>query len=163
MERRDMTSEPIDQPARTDLAHQTSVQPARWGRPLAITTAIVFFISSVFPVVAGFVTNRETWPRWWGVLDVAIAFVLAMLALAVIGLAQGGVNKPAEDASYRVYRVLIHGILVMLVVFFLFGARIVWSNCLTGFAWRSWLLFYGLPAWLTVLGANAGPGDSPGG
>ena len=162
-ERRAMTSDPINQPARTDLAHQTSVQPARWGRRLAITTAIVFCISSVFPVVAGFVTNRETWPRWWGVLDVAIAFVLAMLALAVIGLAQGRVNKPAEDASYRAYRVLIHGIFAMGVVFILFGDRIVWSNCITGFAWRYWLLLYGLPAWLTVLGANAGPGDSPGG
>jgi hypothetical protein len=72
------------------------------------------------------------------------------------------VNKPAEDASYRAYRVLIHGILAMLVVFFLFGDRIVWSNCLTGFAWRAWLLFYGLPAWLTVLGATAGLGGSPG-
>ena len=71
-------------------------------------------------------------------------------------------NKPAEDASYRAYRVLIHGILAMLVVFFLFGDRIVWSNCLTGFAWRAWLLCYGLPAWLTVLGASAGPGRSPG-
>ena len=96
-----MTSEPINQPARTDLAQQTSFQLAPWGRPLAITTAIVFCISSVFPVVAGFVTNRETWPRWWGVLDVAIAFVLAMLALAVMGYAQGKVNKPAEVASYR--------------------------------------------------------------
>jgi hypothetical protein len=72
---------------------------------------------------------------------VAIAFVLAMRALAVMGFAQGKVNKPAEDASYRAYRVLIHGIFDMLVVFFLFGDRIVWSNCLTGFAWRAWLLF----------------------
>jgi hypothetical protein len=66
------------------------------------------------------------------------------------------VNKPAEDVSYRAYRVLIHGIFVMPVVFFLFGDRIVWSNCLTGFAWRAWLLFYGLSAWLTALGAIAG-------
>ena len=158
-----MTSEQLNQPATTDLARHTSAPLAHWSRPLAIATAIVFCISSVFPVVAGFVTNRETWPRWWGVLDVAIAFVLAMLALAVIGLAQGRVNKPAEDASYRAYRVLIHGIFVMQVVFFLFGDRIVWSNCLTGFAWRSWLLLYGLPAWLTVLGANVQPGDSAGG
>ena len=107
-------------------------------------------------------TNRETWPKWWGVLDVAIAFVLAMLALAVIGLAQGTVNKPAENASYRAYRVLIHGILVVLVVFFLFGDRIVWSNCLTGFAWPSWLLFYGLPAWLALLGTTSGLGGAPG-
>jgi hypothetical protein len=158
-----MRSVPITQPAKTDLAHQTRFRLAPWDSPLAITTAIVFCISSVFPIVAGFVTTRETWPRWWGVLDVAIAFVLAMLALAVIGLAEGRVNEPAEAVSYRVYRVLIHGILVMLVAFFLIGDRIVWSNCLTGFAWRSWLLFYGLPAWLTVLGATAGPGDSPGG
>src|SRR5215469_12476051 len=158
-----MASEQLNQPATTDLARPTSAPLAHWSRPLAIATAIVFYISSVFPVVAGFVTNRETWPRWWGVLDVAIAFVLAMLALAVIGCAQGKVNKPAEDASYRAYRVLIHGILAMGIVFFLFGDRIVWSNCLTGFAWRAWLLLYGLPAWLTVLGANAGPGDSPGG
>jgi hypothetical protein len=96
-------------------------------------------------------------------LDVAIAFVLAMLALAVMGLAQGKLNRPAEDASYRAYRVLIHGIFVMQVVFFLFGDRIVWSNCLTGFAWRYWLLLYGLPAWLTVLGVNAGSGASSGG
>ena len=162
IERRAMTGDPINQPARTDLAHQTSVQPAPWGRPLAITTAIVFCISSVFPVVAGFVTNRETWPRWWGALDVAIAFVLAMLALAVIGLAQGRVNKPAEDASYRAYRVLIHGIFAIGVVFILFGDRIVWSNCITGFAWRAWLLFYGLPAWLTALGTNAALGRPPG-
>jgi hypothetical protein len=157
-----MTSEQLDQPARTELTRQTSPPLARWGRPLAITTAVVFCISSVFPVVAGFVTNRETWPSWWGVLDVAIAFVLAMLALAVIGFAEGKVNKPAEDASYRAYRVLIHGIFVLLVVFFLFGDRIVWSNCLTGFAWRAWLLFYGLPAWLTVLGTTVGRGGSAG-
>jgi hypothetical protein len=77
-----------------------------------------------------------------------------MLALVVIGCAEGKVSKPAEDASYRAYRVLIHGVLVMLVVFFLLGDRIVWSNCLTGFAWRTWLLLYGLPAWLTVSGAT---------
>jgi VIT1/CCC1 family predicted Fe2+/Mn2+ transporter len=155
IERRTMTSEQINQPAKIDLARQATAPLVRWGRPLAMTTAIVFCVSSAFPVVAGFVTSRETWPRWWGVLDVGIAFVLAMLALAVIGFAQGKVNKPAEDASYRAYRVLIHGIFVMMVVFFLFGDRIVWSNCLPGFAWRAWLLFYGLPAWFTVLGATA--------
>ena len=163
IERRVVTTEQLNQPATTGHPSHTSAPLAHWSRPLAIATAIVFCISSVFPVVAGFVANRETWPRWWGVLDVAIAFVLAMLALAVIGLAQGKVNKPAEDASYRAYRVLLHGIFAMGVVFILFGDRIVWSNCLTGFAWRYWLLLYGLPAWLTVLGANAGPGDSPGG
>lgn len=150
IERRAMTSEPINQPAKTDLAHQTSFQLAPWGRPLAITTAIVFCISSEFPVVAGFVTNRETWPRWWGVLDVAIAFVLAMLALAVLAAAQGKVTEPAREATYRAYRVLIHGIFAAMVAFVLAGDRIVWGNCLTGFAWRAWLLMYCLPAWFTL-------------
>jgi hypothetical protein len=50
---------------------------------------------------------------------------------------------------------LIHGIFAMLVVFFLFGDRIVWTNCLTGFAWRAWLLLYGLPAWFSVFTATS--------
>jgi len=127
---------------------------APWGRPLALATAVVFCISSVFPAVAAFVTDAESWPKWWGVLDVGIAFLLALLAMAVLGLADGRVNKPAEDASYRAYRTLTHGIFAVLVVFFLFGDRIVWSNCLTGFAWRTWLLLYSLPAWFTVLSAS---------
>ena len=102
-----------------------------------MATAIVFCISSAFPAVAAFVQDTESWPKWWGVLDVGIAFLIAMLAFAVIGLARGKVTKQAEDESYRAYRILIHGIFVMLAVFFLFGNRIVWSNCLTGIAWRS--------------------------
>lgn len=79
-----------------------------------------------------------------------IAFVLVILAFAIITLAGGNVDKQAEKRSYRAYRILTHGILAMLVVFFVFGDRIVWINCLTGFAWRTWLLLYGLPAWLTA-------------
>jgi uncharacterized protein YhhL (DUF1145 family) len=113
----------------------------------------VFFVSSVFPLVAGFVRDTESWPKWWGALDVLTGLVLAILALAVMALAQGKVDKRAEDATYRAYRILIHGIFALLVVFFLFGDRIVWSNCLTGFAWRFWLLLYGLPAWCALFGS----------
>jgi len=123
------------------------------GRPLAIVTAIVFCISSVFPAVAAFVHDRESWPHWWGVLDVGLAFVLAVLAMAVLGIAQGQVTKQAEEASYRAYRLLTHGIFAGLLVCYLdysTGGRIVWSNCLTGFAWRAWLLLYCLPAWFTT-------------
>ena len=142
-----------------------------WSRPLALTAAIVFFISSAFPVVAAFVKDREGWPKWWGVLDVVIAFVLALLAFAVLGLGQEKVDKPAEEASYRACRILLHGIFVLLVVSLL-GDRIVWSNCLTGFAWRAWLLLYCLPAWFTMFrgrhdvraerGAPADGGRDPG-
>jgi hypothetical protein len=113
-------------------------------------TAIVFCISSVFPAVAAFVHDRESWPRWWGVLDVVVAFCLGVLALAVLGMARGRVTKQAEETSYRAYRVLTHGLFALLLAFFLAGDRVVWSNCLTGFAWRAWLLLYCLPAWFTV-------------
>jgi hypothetical protein len=136
-------------------ASHTAEPLAWWGRPLAIAAAIVFCISSAFPAVAAFVKDTESWPKWWGVLDVAIAFLLALLAFLVIGITQRRMTKEAEQASYRAYRVLIHGIFVMLAVFVLFGDRIIWSNCLTGIAWRGWLLFYGLPAWFAALGATA--------
>src|SRR5262245_16764132 len=154
MERRAMASEQINRPARGELTRRASTPLALWGRTLAVASAVVFCISSAFPVVAAFVRDTGAWPRWWGVLDVAIAFRLALLAFAVVGVAHGEVSKQAEDASYRAYRVLTYGVLVLLVVFFLFGDQIVWGNCLTGFAWRAWLLLYGLPSWFTAFGAS---------
>ena len=142
--------------------HLPATRRAGAGRPLAIVTAIVFCISSVFPAVAAFVHDRESWPRWWGVLDVAVAFLLGLLALAVLGVAQGKVTKQAEEASYRAYRILTHGILALLVVFFLAGDRIVWSNCLTGFAWRAWLLLCCLPAWFTTFRGSQDVRAEPG-
>jgi hypothetical protein len=130
--------------------HLITGRRALWGRRLAVATAILFGVSSAVLAVARFVRDRETWPKWWGVLDVIFAFLLAILAIAGLGIAEGKVTKQAQDASYRAYRILTHGILALLVVFFLAGDRIVWSNCLTGFAWRAWLLLYGLPAWFTV-------------
>jgi len=126
-------------------------RPPLWGRPLAVLTAVVFFVSSAFPVVAGLSKNTASFPKWWGLLDVGLAFVLATLALAVIVAARGKVGRQAVDATYRAYRTLHHGIFVMLVVFFLFGDGIVWVHCLTGFAWRAWLLLYILPEWFTTL------------
>jgi hypothetical protein len=160
MEGNTMASEQTGHLANPESAPHSLAPLARWGRPLAIASAIVFCISSAFPAVAAFVRDTESWPKWWGVLDVMIAFVLAMLAFAVLGLAQGKVNKQAEDSTYRAYRVLTHGIFAGLVVFFLVGDWIVWSNCLTGFAWRAWLLLYSLPAWFTALRSRPGVQDS---
>jgi hypothetical protein len=98
---------------------------AHWGRPLAIVSALLFLISSAFPVTAGLSRNTGSFPQGWGVLDVGVAFALAFLVIVLIAIAQGNVTKQAEDASYRAYRFLIHGLLVMLMVFFLFGERIV--------------------------------------
>jgi hypothetical protein len=129
--------------------------PGRSSRRLAITAAAVFVVSSAFPVVAGLSRDTASFPRWWGILDVSVAFLLAILAFAVAGLAQNKIDQKAINAGYRAYRVLIHAILLLLVVFFTFGDRITWINCLTGFAWRAWLLAYCLPAWHVAFRAAA--------
>jgi hypothetical protein len=152
-----------------DASKQTAPPPSvvatgpgtPWARPLALTAALMFLLSSVFPVVAAFVTDTEAWPKWWGVLDVGIAFVLAALALAVLAIGQKRVDRPAEDASYRAYRVLLHGIFGMLLVFVFLGDRIIWSQCLTGIAWRAWLLLYCLPSWFALWAAKESPLGRP--
>ena len=124
---------------------------ARWGRPLAVFTAVVFVVSSMFPVGAGLAKDPEAFPNWWGRLDVGIAFFLAALAMVIMGIAGSKFSKQVEETTYRAYRVLLHGLWVMLVVFFLWGDRIAWKYCLIGLAWRAWLLVYSLPAWFKVL------------
>ena len=145
-----MATEQTNPRIRPDPPSLTSPALANWCRPLAITTAAGFIASSAFPVVAGLSKNTESFPKWWGRLDVGLAFVLAILVFVIIGLTQGTVDRQAEDASYRTYRVLNHGILALGVVVMLFGDRIIWLNCVTGFLWRTWLLVYCLPWWLTA-------------
>jgi hypothetical protein len=146
---------------RVDSTAQATDALTDWGPPLAIATAVVFFISSLFPLVAGLARDTSTFPRWWGILDVGIAFILAALAIALIALAQRHVARKAHDATYRAYRILIHGLMVLMIVFLLFGDRIVWTNCLPGFAWRTWLLLYAMPAWFTAFRATDGLSDLP--
>jgi hypothetical protein len=113
----------------------------------------------VFPVAAALSKDTASFPRWWGVLDVAMAFVLAVLAFAIVGVAQGKISNDAQAATYRAYRVLIHVIFFLIIVFFLFGDRITWINGLPGIAWRAWLLLYSLPAWLAVARSTTRPSE----
>ena len=122
-----------------------------WGRILARVTTVLFFLSSVFPVAASLSKDTTAFPKWWGFLDVGLAFLLAILAFVIYGLAQGKVNQQTEEATYRAYRILIHVIFVLLLIFFLAGDRITWINGLPGIAWRAWLLLYILPAWFTLV------------
>jgi hypothetical protein len=140
-------------PRASPIAPPTAPEPrALWGRRVAVAAAVVFVLSSAFPVVAGLSQDTTAFPAWWGPLDVGVAVVLAILALVVHALAGGHVTRHAEDASYHAYRQLTHAILALILAFFFLGDRIVWINCLPGFAWRAWLLLYSLPAWFTALG-----------
>ena len=120
------------------------------GRPFAIVVAGLFVVSSIFPLVAGLSRDTSSFSVWWGRADVGLAIVLAILAFVVVGRAEGKITAEVTETTYRAYRVLLHGVLLLLVVFFLLGDRIVWINCLTGFAWRAWLLLYALPAWVAA-------------
>jgi hypothetical protein len=119
---------------------------------IALTFAILFVLSWAFPVGAGLVRNLTSLPQWWGSVDVALAFVVAVGAIGIQVLGHGHVNKHAERTTYRIYRSSLHGLLVVGVLVMLAGDRIKWANCATGFLWRTWLFLYILPWWLAAVG-----------
>jgi hypothetical protein len=123
----------------------------RSSRSLAIATAAVFWVSTIFPVVAALYGDARSLPRIVGVIDVILAFALVGMVMVLYARTKGKVTRDAEEAAYRAYRVLTHAIVVLLLVFFLFGDRIAWNIGLVGIAWRAWLLFYTLPAWYAAL------------
>jgi hypothetical protein len=120
-------------------------------RFLAIATAIVFCVSTIFPIVAALSRAAGALPRIVGVMDGVLAFILVGMAMLLWARTRGRITNEAEASAYRGYRVLMHVIIALLVVFFLFGDRIAWNIGLVGIAWRSWLLLYTLPAWYAAL------------
>ena len=121
-------------------------------RPIALTAAILFVLSWAFPVCAGLVRNPTSLPQWWGTVDVTLAFVVAVGAFGIQVLGHGNVDKQAERTAYWIYRSSLHALLVVAVLVMLAGDRIKWSNCSTGFLWRTWLFLYILPWWLAAVG-----------
>lgn len=143
-----MRIENVDVPAHRS-AGVGHIRPAL-RRGIAVVTAVVFVVSSLFPLAAGFCHDTSVLPSWWGTADVIVAALLAILTLGIFVVGQGRVTKADDERSYGGYRVLMHAILLLLLAMLFFGDRIVWSNCLPGFAWRYWLLLYSLPTWLAV-------------
>jgi hypothetical protein len=86
-----------------------------------------------------------------GTADVALAFVLAIVALGIPTLVRGRVNKGVVEAAYRAYRILTHGIMAVGILVMLAGDRITWANCATGCLWRTWLALYMLPWWIAAV------------
>jgi hypothetical protein len=91
-----------------------------------------------------------------GILDVGISFILVVLISMIQAFARNRVSQQAKKSSYRAYQILLHGIFLMPLVFFTAGDRIIWTQCLTEFAWRRWLLLYLLPWWFAMFKTTAG-------
>jgi uncharacterized membrane protein YidH (DUF202 family) len=121
------------------------------GHSLALLTAATFFVSLIFPISAAFANDARVLPRWWGVLDVMVAFVLMTLSILTSVQFQRYVTLEIRESSYRAYRLLINVILVVLVMFFVVGDRITWTYFLPGIAWRTWLVFFAWPYWVAAL------------
>ena len=134
----------------TDQA-KPSPKSVAHGRYLALITAAAFFVSLVFPVSAGVVQTIDALPRWWAIADVVFAFILAALAITVAARFDRRKTPEIERTAYRVYRIVVNLILVLLVIFLVAGDRIRWTIFLPGIAWRGWLFLYAFPALLVAL------------
>lgn len=121
-----------------------------WRRAFAFTAASLCALSWIFPLAAGLTKDKTSFPTWWGPVDVALAFVLAISAFGIQALVREEMDKQAKETTYRFYRISTHGILVVGAVVMLAGDRIAWANCATGFLWRTWLLLYILPWWVAA-------------
>jgi hypothetical protein len=67
----------------------------------------------VFPLGAGLAKDTSQFPKWWGPVDVGLALVVAIAALGIQVLVRGNVDRRAEDTTYREYRTLTHGIMML--------------------------------------------------
>lgn len=119
-------------------------------RPVALAAAVLFVLSWAFPIGAGLVKDTSSFPKWWGIADVLLAFVIAVSAFVIQAIVGKNLDRQAEETTYRFYRTFIHVLIAVGLVVMLAGSRITWINCATGFLWRSWLLLYILPWWLVA-------------
>jgi protein-S-isoprenylcysteine O-methyltransferase Ste14 len=71
-------------------------------RVFVLTAAILFVLSWMFPVGAGLVSNPTSLPHWWGTVDVALAFAVAVAALCIPGLAHENMDKQAKQSRSRI-------------------------------------------------------------
>jgi hypothetical protein len=121
----------------------------RRGRSWVTVGTGLFFISTLFPVVASLVPADQL-PTRMGWLDVATAFTLVSMAILTNRVSSQTIDQVVIHASYRAYRMTASLPLILLILFFVFGDQIRWSVLLPGLAWRIWLFWYVLPAGLAA-------------
>jgi hypothetical protein len=118
-------------------------------RSLAAFGAALFAVSTALPIAAS-VSRMEKPPTWIGVLDVSIAGALMVVAFVTMARGGGRIDERVRDTSYRAYRASSNVLPLLLAAFFLLGDRLEWDVLVIGLAWRAWVLWYVLPAWLSL-------------
>ena len=146
------------------MSSSEAAPSAAQGRGLVAAAAVLFAVSTAFPVAAS-VLELERPPRWAGVADAIVALVVVGLGIAVASKKPAGFDARASRSALHVYRSASHLLLVLLVVFLTMGDRIEWDVLLVGLAWRAWLFAWVLPSalalWHAAPPANAGGDAAP--
>ena len=121
----------------------------RSDRRLVLGTAVLFAISTMFPIVAA-VAHADPSPLWAGIADVALAILTCACGFAIATRAAERFDDRVVRSAFRIYRTGATVLLALICVFFVFGDRIAWHILLPGLAWRAWLLVWVLPAALSL-------------
>jgi hypothetical protein len=119
------------------------------SRALLLGGAVLFIVSSAFPMVAS-VRRPDPTPGWLGVFDVVLAFALVVAGAFIVSRKPRDFDAPIVEAAFRAYRRLANVLLLLLVLFFVVGDAVQWGILLPGLAWRGWLLVLVLPSWIAL-------------
>lgn len=117
--------------------------------PLVIFSIGIFFISTLFPVVAS-ILPVTTVPTWIGALDVFIALIVVSLLATATTKARGKISETVKETSSNIYQFLAGIPLLLLAIYFIFGDKIHWEILLPGLAWRAWAFLYSLPSMVAL-------------
>jgi hypothetical protein len=114
------------------------------SRGLARACRILFAVSTMFPIVASLL-RAEQKPRWLGLLDVAMAAMLAACAMLLATRNRNVVTDADRVDAFRHTQLVLMSIPILLALFLLLGDRLNWHVLVVGLAWRGWLLIVTLP------------------
>ena len=95
-----------------------------WIQRVAFMAPSLFLVSWVFPVGAGLAKDTSAFPKWWGPVDVGLAFILAIVAFAIQSHARGKVDRQAEETTYRVHRTTTHALVLVAVLVMVAGGPV---------------------------------------
>jgi hypothetical protein len=105
--------------------------------------AVVGALSTSMPVIAA--VAGQPLPRWVGLLDVALAALLALLSIALTRGAPPAFDDRTMRRAFKVSRGASHVMIAMVALFLLVGDAIDWHVLLVGLGWRAWLFVWTLP------------------